>query len=127
MGLFKSFSIALHGDKKVLDAVKDDYDEFSNYRETALENTSSHNGLYVCPKCGKKFRAKQMDADHIVPQSKYGSNNRENMQMLCAHCNRSKQDDTSETEKDLRRRQKELKQQDKDDLKFIRNVRKGKY
>lgn len=127
MSFFKSFSKAFNGDRQVLDAVKDDYDEFSDYRKTALANTPSNNGWYECPKCGRKFRARQMDADHIVPQSKYGSNARENMQMLCAHCNRSKQDDMSETERDLKRRRKELRQQDKDDLKFIKNVRKGKY
>lgn len=42
----------------------------SNYRQTAFANTPSKNGWYTCPKCGRKFRASGMDADHIIPQSR---------------------------------------------------------
>ncbi len=49
----------------------------------------------VCIKpdgCGEKFEISQMDADHIVPWNKNGKTIEENCQLLCASCNRSKQD-----------------------------------
>ena len=46
----------------------------------------------VCPKCGRHFEIKQMQADHITPWSKGGKTILENCQMLCADCNRRKSD-----------------------------------
>ncbi len=48
----------------------------------------SQNG--ICPKCGKHFEQSQMQADHITPWSKGGHTVPENLQMLCADCNRRK-------------------------------------
>ena len=87
-----------------------------NYRKTAINNTPSNHGWYTCSHCGKKFRKHDMDADHIVPQKHGGMNHRENLQLLCAHCNRSKQDNTERTVKDLKRREQELKKLDRDVL-----------
>ncbi|MCF0177459.1 MAG: HNH endonuclease, partial [Bacteroidales bacterium] len=46
----------------------------------------------ICPKCGKHFEIKEMQADHITPWSKGGRTIAENCQMLCADCNRKKSD-----------------------------------
>lgn len=44
----------------------------------------------VCPKCGEHFELSEMEADHIIPWSKGGKTVKENCQMLCLHCNRTK-------------------------------------
>lgn len=41
----------------------------------------------ICPACGRK---RQLTADHIVPVSKGGSSNIENIQPLCGSCNSRK-------------------------------------
>ena len=46
----------------------------------------------ICPKCGKKYELKEMQADHITPWSKGGKTISDNCQMLCADCNRKKSD-----------------------------------
>ena len=46
----------------------------------------------ICPKCGKHFELKEMEADHITPWSKGGRTVSENCQMLCQECNRRKSD-----------------------------------
>jgi 5-methylcytosine-specific restriction endonuclease McrA len=99
------------GNKKLVDIMLSG--EEKGYRQKALEDTPSNNGWYTCPKCGRKFRQSQMDADHIEPKSKGGSNNRANMQLLCQHCNRSKGASTEDTAKDLIENQKRLAKVDK--------------
>lgn len=42
-----------------------------------------------------------MDIDHIIPQSYGGSDFEYNLQCICKHCNRSKQDSLDETAGDL--------------------------
>lgn len=44
----------------------------------------------ICPKCGKHFDIKDMEADHITPYSKGGHTTIDNCQMLCRDCNRRK-------------------------------------
>ena len=94
------------------------------FRRNTIRNTESNYGWYTCPKCGKNFRVSNMDADHIGPKSTGGTYSTENGQMLCKHCNRSKQADTSDTNKDLARRKRELAQQRRDDIGFLREVEK---
>jgi 5-methylcytosine-specific restriction endonuclease McrA len=130
MGFLDGFMRGLNGaagDKEILDMVNDEDDELlsSNYRKTAMEHTESNNGWYKCVKCGKSFRKGDMDIDHIIPKSKGGTNSRYNLQCICKHCNRSKRDDTSDTEADLKRRKKELKQEEKEDLKLLKRMRKN--
>lgn len=72
-----------------------------NYREKYFAEVKSDHGWYTCRRCGGKFRKKDMDVDHIIPQSKGGSDALYNLQGLCKHCNRSKQADTSDTLPDL--------------------------
>lgn len=44
----------------------------------------------ICPRCGRYFERKDMQADHIVPWSKGGKTTADNCQMLCQDCNRRK-------------------------------------
>ena len=46
----------------------------------------------ICAGCGGHFRAGNMEVDHIQPKSKGGQNTKENLQLLCGHCNRIKGD-----------------------------------
>jgi hypothetical protein len=43
---------------------------------------------------------------------------------MCRHCNASKQDSTIDTKEDLKRRKKELDQQDKEDRKYLKELKK---
>ena len=44
----------------------------------------------ICKSCGEHFEIDEMEADHIIPWSKGGKTVKENCQMLCLHCNRTK-------------------------------------
>lgn len=44
----------------------------------------------ICPYCGETFEDGHID--HIIPVSKGGTNDRENLVYCCAHCNLSKRD-----------------------------------
>ena len=43
-----------------------------------------------CAGCGHHFEYRHLEVDHIVPQSKGGTNEPENLQLLCGACNRTK-------------------------------------
>jgi hypothetical protein len=58
--------------------------------DIALETYTKQEG--ICPHCGEFFDFTEMEADHIVPWAKGGKTVRENCQMLCRHCNRTKSD-----------------------------------
>jgi CRISPR/Cas system Type II protein with McrA/HNH and RuvC-like nuclease domain len=63
----------------------------SNYRKTAIENTTIKKGGWVKdPYDGKNYRIKDMDADHIWPKSLGGTNHSSNLVMTSKHNNRSK-------------------------------------
>lgn len=78
--------------REIVDMYNDAMDGGSNYRKTARENIGGDHGWYTCPHCGRKFRASQMDVDHIIPQSRGGGSTMDNLQYLCPHCNRSNLD-----------------------------------
>lgn len=90
-----------------------DYDS-DTYRETGRNTFSQNNGWYTCVRCGKRFRWKDIDVDHIVPKSKGGMDSSYNLQAMCKHCNRSKGNRTDDTRKDLKRRRKEMHSATKD-------------
>lgn len=108
--------------REIVDMYNDAMDGGSNYRKTARESISGYNGWYTCPHCGRKFRASQMDVDHIVPQSRGGGNTIDNLQYLCPHCNRSKGNRTDDTGRDLERRRKELRNRNKRDTDFLDEI-----
>lgn len=125
MGFFDGFVRGVkdnHENKQIVKRYHEAHEMDSDYRKKAFDNSDSNYGWYTCPKCGGKFRKKDMDADHILPKSKGGDNSRYNLQLLCSHCNRSKQASTSETKADLRRRREELRRQDKEDVQFLNNM-----
>ena len=43
-----------------------------------------------CGGCGTEFPFRAFDVDHIVPQSRGGTDHPDNLQLLCSHCNRVK-------------------------------------
>ncbi len=45
-----------------------------------------------CNGCQTEFPFKLMEVDHIIPRSRGGTDHLENLQLLCAHCNRIKGD-----------------------------------
>lgn len=120
MGFFEGLRKGLAYD--AVDAYNDIDD--ANYRERGLENAPSNNGWYKCVRCGKSFRKGDIEIDHIIPVNCGGSNRRENLQCMCRHCNASKQDSTIDTKEDLKRRKKELDQQDKEDRKYLKELKK---
>ena len=71
--------------------------EMANYRELWFQNNESNHGWYTCVRCEKNFRKKDIDIDHIIPQNRGGKDNLNNLQCMCRHCNRSKQDDLNFT------------------------------
>lgn len=74
------------------------------YRDDWFENNDSNYGWDTCVRCGRSFRKGDIDIDHIIPQKYGGSDNLNNLQCMCKHCNRSKQDDLDfYTVKDLGR------------------------
>ncbi len=75
-----------------------------SYRERWFRNNkSTFTGKYRCSHCGKKFRKKNIDIDHIVPKSRGGTNDLSNLQALCRYCNRSKGNNISESKRDVRK------------------------
>lgn len=75
----------------------------SGYRDKWFENNDSNHGWYTCVKCGKKLRKGDIDIDHIIPQSYGGSDNLNNLQCMCRHCNRSKRNDLDDVVTDYTR------------------------
>ncbi|HIY06399.1 MAG TPA: HNH endonuclease, partial [Candidatus Evtepia faecigallinarum] len=45
----------------------------ANYRDTYFSKNSGNYGWYRCVHCGRSFRKGDVDIDHIIPQSRGGS------------------------------------------------------
>ena len=59
--------------------------------------TTNRNALYGaqggnCAGCGEHFLPQHLEVDHIISQSKGGTDHLDNLQLLCSHCNRVKGD-----------------------------------
>jgi len=63
-------------------------------------NILDHYG-YKCCYCGHKFTSKELNFDHVVPKSKGGKTNWENIVAACYPCN-SKKDDRTPKEAGMR-------------------------
>lgn len=134
MGFFDGFARGMglgeakqrRENREISEWVDDLQDDRNNYRQKAFEYSDSNRGWYTCARCGKKFRRTGMDVDHIVPRSKGGDNSIHNLQLLCAHCNRSKGADTKDTFSDFIRRESELRKMEQEDVKMMNYVSKKK-
>ncbi len=69
-----------------------DLGEFPNYRTHRHRLYGEQEGF--CKGCAIHFPFKVMEVDHILPESKGGTDHPDNLQLLCSHCNRSKGDKT---------------------------------
>ena len=49
-----------------------------------------------CNGCRSAFEFRHLEVDHIIPQNSGGQDHIENLQLLCAHCNRVKDNRTQE-------------------------------
>lgn len=76
---------------------------FVGYRDDFFADNTSNYGWYTCIRCKRKFRKGDIDIDHILPQHYGGGDGLDNLQCLCKHCNRSKQDDLSDVPSDYLR------------------------
>ena len=65
-----------------------DLGKLPNYRTHKHELFGLQEGH--CAGCRMVFPFRNFDVDHVVPQSKGGSDHRENLQLLCPACNRLK-------------------------------------
>ena len=59
-----------------------------NYRKQAHVIYGEQMGY--CAGCRGHFEFRGLEVDHVVPRSRGGTDHRENLQMLCSHCNRIK-------------------------------------
>ena len=54
----------------------------------AIVSTASKKGYASA--ATRNFPFKVMEVDHVLPQSRGGTDHSDNLQLLCSHCNRSK-------------------------------------
>lgn len=71
------------------------------YREEYFKHNKPFLGKYRCVRCGHWFKKSEIDVDHIIPRHKGGPDAVWNLQAMCKHCNRSKQDSLTDTPLDL--------------------------
>ena len=65
-----------------------DIDAPINYRKNKHVLYGEQEGM--CAGCRTHFPFKVFDVDHIIPESKGGTDHIDNLQLLCSHCNRTK-------------------------------------
>ena len=64
----------------------------NDYRKKFFRDNAnkSKDGWYECVSCHKKFKEGDITIDHILPQSRGGGHNIDNLQCMCRSCNSSK-------------------------------------
>ncbi|MGB7375844.1 MAG: HNH endonuclease [Rivularia sp. (in: cyanobacteria)] len=62
----------------------------SRYIHPSIRVSVLHRDKYKCVFCGTSAKQSQLEVDHIIPFSKGGNNDINNLQTLCIHCNRGK-------------------------------------
>ena len=65
-----------------------DVDAPKNYRQNKHVLYGEQEGS--CGGCGTPFEFRHFEVDHMVPQSRGGTDHLGNLQLLCGHCNRTK-------------------------------------
>ena len=80
----------LWGGAEAFDAppVRTDLGELPNYRTHRHRLYGEQEG--VCAGCDTHFPFRVMEVDHVLPQSRGGTDHPDNLQLLCSGCNRSK-------------------------------------
>ena len=80
----------LWGGATALDAppVRTDLGDLPNYRTHRHRLYGEQEG--VCAGCDTHFPFRVMEVDHILPQSRGGTDHPDNLQLLCSGCNRGK-------------------------------------
>ena len=64
----------------------------SRYISKSIRVSVLHRDNYKCVFCGRNSAKVELQIDHIIPFSKGGSNEIDNLQTLCINCNQGKSD-----------------------------------
>lgn len=64
----------------------------SRYISSTVRYAVLHRDNFRCVACGITSKNAELQLDHIIPFSKGGSNQIDNLQTLCVDCNRGKSD-----------------------------------
>lgn len=51
---------------------------------------------YTCQYCGREFKSRELTLDHVLPKSRGGKDDWENIVACCKHCNQTKANRTPE-------------------------------
>lgn len=74
----------------------------NNKKRTPIDSRLRHECFkrdnYTCVECGSTNKEKTLHADHILPVSQGGSDELDNLQTLCEHCNLAKSNKKWKTE-----------------------------
>ncbi len=71
---------------------RDDLGDIPPYNSLAIKNALYGEQSGDCNGCGTHFQKQHLTVDHIIAQSKGGTDHIENLQLLCGHCNSVKGD-----------------------------------